>query len=232
MLSKIKEDVKILLKDIAFTISPQLFHKFRLFNFERNILPKQFVKHMNQLTKANVVIDVGANIGLVSECLARRGSKVISFEPNSSAFSNLQIVAAKFENIDAHNVAVGTKNQMVKLYLHKDSTSTDNDLSQASSLLGNKPNVSTKFFEEIQEIDFAEFLHSLKTPIELLKIDIEGFEIDLINHLLDKNALDHVNKVYVETHERKFTQLIASTEKLKVRIKTEGYENKFFYDWH
>ena len=61
---------------------------------------------------------------------------------------------------------------------------------------------------------------------------IEGFEIDLINHLLDKNALDHVSKVYVETHERKFTQLTASTEKLKIRIKAEGYENKFFYDWH
>ena len=232
MLSKIKESIKILLKDIAFTISPQLFHKFRLFNFERNILPKEFVKHMNQLTKADVVIDVGANIGLVSECLARRGSKVISFEPNSSAFLNLQIVAAKFKNIDAHNVAVGTKNKMVKLYLHKDSASTDDDLSQASSLLRNKPNVSTKFFEEIQEIDFAEFLNSLKAPIELIKIDIEGFEIDLINYLLDKNALDRVKKIYVETHERKFIQLADSTEKLKVRIKAEGYENKFFYDWH
>ena len=232
MLSKIKEKIKILLKDIFFALSPNFFHKFKLFNFERNTLPKQFVRHMDQLTKADIVIDVGANIGLVSECLARRGSKVISFEPNVAAFSNLQMVAAKFKNIDARNVAVGTKNKTVKLYLHKDSASTEDDLSQASSLLPNKPNVSTKFFEEIQEIDFAEFIHSLNSPIELLKIDIEGFEIELINHLLDTNALNDVKKVYVETHERKFTELAGPTEKLKVRIKAEGYENKFFYDWH
>ena len=232
MLSKIKEKIKTLLKDMVFTLSPEYFHKFKLLNFERNTLPKQFVRHMNQLTKADIVIDVGANVGLVSECLARRGSKVISFEPNVAAFSTLEMVAAKFKNIEARNVAVGTKNKIVKLYLHKDSASTEDDLSQASSLLSNKPNVSTKFFEEVQERDFAEFSHSLKSPIELLKIDIEGFEIELINHLLDRNALDHVNKVYVETHERKFTELTDLTKKLKVRIKAKGYENKFFYDWH
>ena len=66
----------------------------------------------------------------------------------------------------------------------------------------------------------------------MLKIDIEVFEIELINHLLDKNALNDVKKVYVETHEQKFTELAGPTEKLKVRIKAEGYENKFFYDWH
>lgn len=232
MLSKIREKVKILLKDIAFTLSPEFFHKFKLFNFERNTLPKQFVRHMNKLTRADMVIDVGANVGLVSECIARRGPKVISFEPNVAAFTKLQIVAEKFKNIDARNVAVGTKNKIVKLYLHKDSATSKDDLSQASSLLSNKPNVSTELFEEIQEIDFAEFILSLKSPIELLKIDIEGFEIELINHLLDKNALNEVKKVYVETHENKFTELTGPTEKLKARIKAEGYESKFFYDWH
>jgi len=26
--------------------------------------------------------------------------------------------------------------------------------------------------------------------------------------------------------------LVVPTEKLKARIKQEGYENKFFFDWH
>ena len=35
-------------------------------------------------------------------------------------------------------------------------------------------------FEEVDEIDFAEFIHSLNTNIELIKIDIEGMEMDAL----------------------------------------------------
>lgn len=106
------------------------------------------------------------------------------------------------------------------------------DLSQASSLLKNKPNVSRHLFDEIQAIDFAKFILSLNTKIELIKIDIEGYEIELINFLLDKKVLGNVKKIYVETHEKKFKDLIKPTNLLKERIKAEGYKNKFSFDWH
>ena len=87
-------------------------------------------------------------------------------------------------------------------------------------------------FEKVEEIDFAEFLHSLNNNIEIIKIDIEGFEIELINHLIDEKCLKKINKIYLETHEKKFTDLIIPTKKLKERIKIEGFESKFFFDWH
>jgi hypothetical protein len=99
-------------------------------------------------------------------------------------------------------------------------------------LLYNKPNVSNKIFEEIREINFSEFLQSLNLYVEFIKIDIEGYEIALINHMLDNNVLNNLGKIYLETHERKFDELIKPTQDLKARIKMEGYQAKFFYEWH
>jgi len=219
--------IKLILKRIF----PELFHSFKLNFFISKNLPREFVEHLNFLSKDHLVIDVGANIGMVSECLAKKGAKVISFEPNSKAYNELTKVAKKYNNIDAKNVAVGIKNRLVNLYMHKQSKLSTEDLTQASSLLHEKPNISTGIFEEVQEIDFAEYLKSLQRKVELIKIDIEGYEIQLINHLLDNDSLDNVKKIYLETHEKKFIQLVEPTMKLKQRIKSKGFEEKFCYDW-
>lgn len=48
------------------------------------------MKYVKSLPPGAVVIDIGANVGLVSETLARRGLRGISFEPNTSAFAKLK----------------------------------------------------------------------------------------------------------------------------------------------
>jgi len=211
---------------------PSIYQRLRVFRYERYVFPREFMAHVNRLLPSNLVIDVGANVGLVTETLARRGVRVISFEPNSSAFLKLKRVARRFPNVSLRNVAAGMENTSRKLYFHKDFENTKDDLTQASSLLDTKSNISQENFELVDEIDFAKFLKSLNEPVELIKIDIEGYEIQLLNHLLDNHALDNVSYLYVETHERRFPDLIASTEKLKERIRREGYMEKFFFDWH
>tara|TARA_B100000242_G_scaffold188731_1_gene135826 strand:- start:4932 stop:5606 length:675 start_codon:yes stop_codon:yes gene_type:complete len=224
--------MKSFLKLILFRISPNFYDKLRLFYFERKVLPKPFLKHMSKLTSNDLVIDIGANIGLVSECLAIRGSKVISIEPNSKAFTELEKIAKKYNNIEAHNIAAGTKDRTTKLYLHNKSQNSEEDFTQSSSLLSKKPNVSKNYFEEIKEIDFAKFIDNLKSPIELIKIDIEGYEVKLLNHLLDKKVLKKIKKIYVETHEKNFQEIRKETLKLKKRVIKEGYEEKFYFEWH
>ena len=75
----------------------------------------------------------------------------------------MQHVAQRHANIELRNEAVGIKNQRIKLFLHKDTKTTDEDLTQASSLISNKPNVYIDDFELVKEIDFAQFLKSLKS---------------------------------------------------------------------
>ena len=223
--------MKSIIRLILKKITPELFRMIKLNRYIKNNLPTEFVNHINFLTKDHLVIDVGANIGMVSECLAKKGSKVISFEPNNKAFIELKKVAQRYSNIEVKHAAVGTQNKNVRLYMHKKTNSSKEDLTQASSLLTKKPNISKEIYEDVKQIDFAEFLKSLKIKVELIKIDIEGYEIELINHLLDQNSLQYVKKIYLETHEEKIKELIEPTKKLKKRIKSEGFEEKFCFDW-
>ena len=209
-----------------------LYWWLRRFRYEKKVIPLEFMRHINRLPPSSLVIDVGANVGRISEVMAHRGARVISFEPNSKAFEELKNIEKRYPNVKSKNEAAGIKNQKIKLFLHKDMKNTDRDLTSASSLISHKYNVSRNNAESVNEIDFAQFLNSLDEPVELIKVDIEGYEIKLINHLLDNKAIGNVNKFYIETHERKIDSLIIPTKKLKARIKKEGYEDKFFFDWN
>ena len=225
-------NMRLPIKNFAKKYFPHIFCCLRRFRYENKVLPREFMTHVKKLSSSSLVIDVGANVGLVSEVLARRGANVIAFEPNPIAFEKLRGVAQRYSNIELRNEATGIKNQKVQLFLHKDTHATDEDLTQASSLLSAKLNVSADNFELVNEIDFAQYLKSLDRPVDLVKMDIEGYEVELLNHLLDEDAIRNINFFYIETHERKFIDLAIPTEKLKARIKKEGYENKFFFDWH
>lgn len=226
-----KEKIKNFLKYLLKRLSPKLFNWIRIKRF-KVLLPKEFLDHLKKLDTDSLVIDLGANKGLVTELMAKTGAEVIAFEPNKLALSSLYSVSERFRNVQVKPFAAGIKDEKTKLFLHKDSIDTSEDLSQSSSLMDNKPNVSSELFDEVNEIDFAKFLQRINRKINLLKIDIEGYEIDLLNHLLDKNSFKYIDKVYVETHERKFIALEKSTNELKDRIKREGLSQKFFFNWH
>lgn len=218
------------IKKIINRYFPKVLRNYQLKNYINSSFPYEFKSHVKNLKKKDIVFDLGANIGFVTEYLAMSGAQVIAFEPNKNAYQELLKSTSNFQNIDFYNVAAGIKNRKVKLYLHKDTKQNDNELSQASSLLINKSNVSKEIYDVINEIDFAAFLQNFKR-IELIKIDIEGYEVDLINHLLDKSSLNNVGKIYLETHES-IKNLRKPTIELKERIKKMGFADKFYFDWY
>ena len=63
-------------------------------------------------------------------------------------------------------------------------------------------------------------------------MDIEGAEIQVINHLIDTGAINKVNMLICEVHDRKYEFLRESTNKLKKRVFDLNLHNKIYLDWH
>ena len=220
----------LILISLISKVSPKLYNLLKEKNQMRG-LPLDFLNELKLINTNSVCIDLGANIGEISSMMAKRGATVYAFEPNSAIYILLEEKYKSFPNIHPIKKAAGITNRSVNLYLHSDNHGENlAGLSQASSLKSNKPNVSKENFVIVEELDFAEFLNNFEY-IDLIKIDIEGYEIDLLNHLLDKNSLTNVRKVFVETHYHKWPELEKSTLELIKRVKKFGLDEKFNFDW-
>ena len=133
------------------------------------------------------------------------------------------------KQLKLHEVAVGLKNEFHKLYRYRKFDESNPYSTQGSSLLDYRSG-KNKPFIEIEVIDFIEYLKKQYDHISLLKMDIEGSEIDILNKIIDKDLHKKIDFIFVETHERFSHSLGIETAKLKLRIKKLKIKN-INLDW-
>ncbi len=172
------------------------------------------------------VIDCGANIGNVTDIFNNAGANVIAFEPNKHAFEILQTRFVYSKNVRCFKKGVvGKSPGKKKLFMHKSSGLDEITYSTGSSIIEGKNNINTEKYEEIDTIRLSSFIKKFNKDIKVLKIDIEGAEVGLLNDLMDTGVARNIPYIFVETHEEKIPSLKKETEALKIRIKNEGYTN-------
>lgn len=181
-----------------------------------------FVQRARRLRAGDVAVDCGANVGEYTELLARRGATVHAFEPDPVAFAAAQLRLARFPNVRLYNQAVGTEAGRATLYRAKNFTDAPEDRTISSTLIASKTNVDAANVVEVEVIDFPAFLAALPGRVAMLKVDIEGAEVALVNALLDRGVIDKVDATFVETHERNVPALREATAELRRRVAREG----------
>jgi len=196
---------------------------------DRSAAQAQFQAIVARLTPEDLVIDLGANMGDVTETLARTGARTIAFEPDPFAFGKLSKRLGGLPNVELINAAAGAEAGRLGLYRHSDFERDPEKRSLASSLLSEHAEVGGAPATEVEVVDFAAFVAGLEQPVTLLKIDIEGAEVALMEALLDHPASAQIGAIFVETHERALPGLAARTRKLKAR--TEG-KTRPQVNWH
>ena len=62
-------------------------------------------------------------------------------------------------------------------------------------------------------------------------MDVEGAEIDIINHIIDTGAINKINYLICETHEIKNSSLKDKTNELKKKVIEMKLDDKIYFNW-
>lgn len=144
------------------------------------------------------VFDVGANIGVFAVLQARRGAQVYAFEPNPSSFRRLsQTISSNglSASLVAYNVGVGAGKAIATLTVPRGWTTNGQlsitDVQEASSESSSHLVVAIVSLDDFVDAQTA-------ASIDLLKIDTEGFEIEVLNGA--RRTLSNVRRIVLEYH--------------------------------
>lgn len=155
-------------------------------------------------TRGMLAIDLGANIGEYSQRLAESARRVYAFEPDPWACEQLRDNTRHLDNVEIIQAAAGPKPGTVKLYRHPGFADDPIMNSQSSSIMETKNNISTDDYFEVEQVDVIQFIRDLEGPVGILKVDIEGAEVDLFEALFDQpEVLAKIRFIFAETHETK-----------------------------
>jgi FkbM family methyltransferase len=136
------------------------------------------------LTPQSVVCDIGANLGVTSLMLAGQvpDGRVYAFEPSPKAAACLRatLAASGFNNIEIIEAAIGAGQEKVSLHVADTFSAGTHIVTQRHLSRGAMASATV----EMNTLDF--FLQSKDAgKIDLIKIDTEGFEIDVITGAKD-----------------------------------------------
>jgi FkbM family methyltransferase len=125
------------------------------------------------------VVNIGANIGLYTVLCAVKANKgvVYSFEPEINNFQKLinNVQLNNLTNVRTYNCALGSK--IEKMNLYKDSLNPK--LDSHYTLLTNR-NTNNDLLSTINVITLDSLFDNLNENINLLIMDVEGFESEVL----------------------------------------------------
>lgn len=162
----------------VFRMSPQFyFSNWENFGGGHN---SGFLYCLEQAEKKKIVLDIGAHIGLYSMPLSRRivpEGKVYSFEPSSinCAYLKQHLKLNNINNVEVQPYLVGRENlDAVDFYEDQNQVNPMGGLILMDNIKNNVVNVPKRM------VTLDQFCEKMKIKPELIKVDIEGAEIDLL----------------------------------------------------
>jgi len=159
-------------------------------------------KFIQSITKDLMVcLDVGANVGKYTQLLlSETNSEIISFEPLKEAFKELQKIENEYPNrLKVFNYAIGEENANLELNFSDEKSEKatfSNDIDKLSFFDHEK---NKKVMTDVVTLD-SFFLENSslinKKDIDLIKIDTEGFELEVIKGA--KNTIENKRPKYIQ----------------------------------
>ncbi len=179
--------------------------KFRLTKILRQLFKNEIsdIQYItNQLNiDVTTIYDIGANVGNTVKVFNKlfSNSTIHTFEPNPDVFAKLKKNCKAIPNTYFNNVGVGNTSGILKLNRHINSGATSfKDPNNTTN-----PTYKEKIIDQIEVpvITLNEYFETSKTTsIDLMKIDVEGFEMEVLNGISDNLLKNHVKIIMIEAN--------------------------------
>jgi len=158
------------------------------------------------------IVDIGAYAGYTSVWYARKypKAKIIAVEPESSNYAVLEENIKPYKNV--HSIKKAVWPQKTSVFV-RDMGTGDWGFKMESN--------ETDSIETVQTVTIEELLaQSPENKIDILKIDIEGAEIEVLAN--SENWHNKVNVIMIELHEWFAPGCIEAYEKFKIQGGSDG----------
>ena len=186
--------LKLLRKPLHFEAIPP--YKLRFFHYSifLSLFEDMFLndEYFVRLPKNPSIIDLGSEIGM-SVCYFKSiypEAKINAFEPDPESFRLLtdNVKNNNMKKVSLHNLAVANMKGRTSFFIDP---VVDGSLTMSLSSSRQKRKVT------VQVGLLSEYI---KGPVDLLKIDIEGAELAVINNLVSSKKLSYINHMIIEYH--------------------------------
>ncbi len=147
----------------------------------------------NPSSNRPVIVDCGSNIGLSVLYFKREfpECKVTAFEPDPATFALLQrnVASNGMSGVALHNQAVcGARGEFD--FFH-------DPAHPGSVVMSLRPECGLGHREKVEGVLLSDFINE---DVDLLKVDVEGAELDVVEELVRADKLRRIDQIIVEYH--------------------------------
>jgi len=134
--------------------------------------------------KESIIVDIGANIGLYAKYLAPLSKKMICIEPVPFTFEMLKHNMRKlnFDNVETHQLAIS--NSAGSSTIEIPIQSGVRNYYRASLEQGEVKTIGLT--TSVDTVTLDSFLKNISTPVSLIKCDVEGHELSVLEGATDQ----------------------------------------------
>lgn len=165
------------------------FSLFKIYTLRRDKKENDFFCFLKMIPDNSIVLDIGANIGIMTTHLAkeRKNTEVFSFEPVPYNIIVLKRIIRflKLENVRVFEFALGNKNGHAEMIMPVISSVKMQGLSHIVHESITENNSGETFKIRMKTLDSLEELRNAKRKISAIKIDVENFEFFVLEGAKD-----------------------------------------------
>ena len=175
----------------------------------------EFETRLASIGPDDVCIDLGANLGVFTEKLARTGALVHAYEPDPYAFEIAHKRVGHLPNVVLHNEAVAMTGGTFTMrrshkFDRKPAAATGN-----STIVFSDPKKFKSEGFDVTVRAFRDVLAEIARPIAIVKMDIEGAEFDILRDIFANPQDFDIAALYCETHERSVYAEYAEIDRMR-----------------